>query len=122
MAGRGLKNRISLKIASRTVVLILSSMNELSLRTDVGALWENFLISERIKQNKYKFTLAKSYFWRTTQQQEIDYIEEVGSTLKAYEFKWNPKRRAKIPKTFTEKYNAEGFVISRDNYREFVKI
>ncbi|PSR12474.1 MAG: ATPase [Bacteroidetes bacterium] len=102
--------------------MIIGSMNEVNLRTDIGALWENFLISERIKQNKYKLTLAKSYFWRTTQQQEIDYVEEIGTTLSAYEFKWNPKTKAKISKTFTEQYNAEGIIISRDNFRDFVKI
>lgn len=102
--------------------MIIGSMNEISLRADVGALWENFLISERIKQNRYKLTLAKSYFWRTTQQQEIDYIEETGPTLTAYEFKWNPERKAKISKTFTEVYQAEGTVISRENFREFVMI
>lgn len=102
--------------------IIIGSMNEVSLRTDVGALWENFLISERVKQNKYKFTLAKSFFWRTTQQQEIDYVEEIGTTLKAFEFKWNPKRKAKISKTFTKQYDAEGVVISRNNFREFVSV
>lgn len=102
--------------------MIIGSMNEISLRTDIGALWENFLISERIKQNKYKFTLAKSYFWRTTQQQEIDYIEEIGNTLTAFEFKWNPKRKGKISKTFTNEYHAEGKVINSANFREFVKL
>ena len=102
--------------------MIIGSMNELALRSDIGALWENFLISERVKQNKYKFTLAKSYFWRTTQQQEIDYVEEIGTSLTAYEFKWNPKRKAKISKTFTEQYHAEGIIISRDNFRDFIKI
>lgn len=102
--------------------MIIGSMNAVSLRTDVGALWENFLISERIKQNKYKFTLAKSYFWRTTQQQEIDYVEEIGTTIKAFEFKWNPKKKGKISKTFTKQYNAEGVVISRDNFREFIRV
>ena len=97
-------------------------MNEVSLRTDVGALRENFLISERIKQNKYKLTLAKSFFWRTTQQQEIDYIEEIGTTLSAFKFKWNPKRKARISRTFTEQYDTEGVVISRDNFRDFVMI
>ncbi|MEM6802611.1 MAG: ATP-binding protein [Bacteroidota bacterium] len=102
--------------------IIIGSMNEVSLRADVGALWENFLISERIKQNRYKLTLAKSYFWRTTQQQEIDYVEEIGPNLTAYEFKWNPKRKAKISKTFTQQYNAEAVVISRNNFRDFVMI
>ncbi|MEO1589268.1 MAG: DUF4143 domain-containing protein [Bacteroidota bacterium] len=102
--------------------IIIGAMNDLSLRTDVGALRENFLISERIKQNKYKLTLAKSFFWRTTQQQEIDYIEEIGTTLSAFKFKWNPKRKARISRTFTEQYDTEGVVISRDNFRDFVMI
>lgn len=102
--------------------MIIGAMNELSVRTDIGALWENFLISERIKRNKYKLSLAKSYFWRTTQQQEIDYIEETGTTLKAFEFKWNAKRNAKISKTFTRTYQAEGSIVTRANFREFVMI
>ena len=58
---------------------------------------------------------------RTNQQQEIDYVEQKGQMLTAYEFKWNPKRKPKIPKTFLENYQAEGFVVNRDNFREFVK-
>ncbi|MCB0761691.1 MAG: ATP-binding protein [Flavobacteriales bacterium] len=100
--------------------IIIGAMNEVNLRTDTGALWENFLISERMKQNKYKLTLAKPFFWRTTQQQEIDYVEENGTDLKAFEFKWNPKRKAQFSKTFTEQYNAEGKMVSRNNFREFV--
>jgi len=99
---------------------VIKSMNELEFRADVGALWENFLVSERIKQNKYKLQMASSYFWRTTQQQEIDYVEEVNMKLFAYEFKWNLKSKAKIPKTFTKQYEAENKVISQENFREFV--
>lgn len=100
--------------------MIIGNFNDLSLRNDIGALWENFLISERMKQNKYKMTLAQSYFWRTSQQQEIDYVENVNQKLYGYEFKWNPKKNAPLSKTFIEKYNAEGKVINRDNFREFV--
>lgn len=100
---------------------VIGAMDGLALRADIGQLWENFLISERVKMNKYKFTLAKSFFWRTNQQQEIDYVEQRGLTIKAYEFKWNPKKKAKISSTFTRAYNAEGFLINRDNFREFVK-
>lgn len=102
--------------------MVIKSMNEIEFRNDIGALWENFLVSERIKQNRYKLTLASSYFWRTAQQQEIDYVEEVNMKIKAYEFKWNPKRKAKFYKAFIEKYKAEGFIISRDNFRTFVKV
>ena len=96
-------------------------MGKLSLRSDVGPLWENFLISERIKRNRYKFTLANSFFWRTNQQQEIDYVEQRGFDLTAYAFKWNPKKKAKIASTFLNAYDAEGFLINRDNFRDFVK-
>lgn len=100
---------------------VIGAMDHLALRSDVGQLWENFLISERIKMNKYKFTLAKSFFWRTNQQQEIDYVEQRGLNLKAYEFKWNPNKRAKISSTFTKAYDAEGFLINRENFRAFIK-
>lgn len=99
---------------------IIGALGNLTLRGDIGQLWKNFLVSERIKMNRYHYTLAKSYFWRTNQQQEIDYIEQRGLTLSAYEFKWNPKKKAKLSKTFLETYQTEGFVISRDNFREFV--
>ena len=56
--------------------MIIGNFNSLKLRTDAGALWENFLISERKKQNIYKDTFARMYFWRTKQQQEIDFVEE----------------------------------------------
>jgi hypothetical protein len=102
--------------------MVLGNFSDLSLRGDVGMLWENFLVSERRKQNKYKFTLAKSYFWRTTQQQEIDYIEDVGQKLYGYEFKWSPKKKAKLPRTFITEYQAESAVIDRDNFRTFVII
>jgi len=101
--------------------IVIGAMNNLALRADIGQLWENFLISERVKMNKYKFTLAKSFFWRTNQQQEIDYIEQRGLDLKAYEFKWNPKKKVKISSTFTKAYDAEGILINRDNFREFIK-
>ncbi len=100
--------------------MIIGNFTDLSLRTDVGALWENFLISERMKQNKYKLTLSQPYFWRTTQQQEIDYVESTNQKLYGYEFKWNPKKKVNLPKTFVEKYNAEEKLIHRDNFREFV--
>jgi len=99
---------------------IIGSMNKIQLRTDVGALWENFLVAERLKQIEYKMMLANSYFWRTSQQQEIDYIEEISQELQAFEFKWNPNKKAKISKTFIHNYNAETFIINRENFREFV--
>ena len=102
--------------------MIIGNFTSLELRTDKGALWENFLISERIKQNMYKNNYAKTYFWRTKQQQEIDFVEEVDGKLKGYEFKWKAKKNVKIPKSFLRTYGATGKVISRDNFREFVVI
>ena len=102
--------------------LIIGNFNPLSLRNDKGSLWENFLISERNKQNIYKDTFAKMYFWRTRQQQEVDYIEEKDGVVSGYEFKWKAKRNIKLPKTFTETYKTEGKIIDRDNFRDFVII
>lgn len=101
---------------------IIGEFSGVNNRQDIGMLWENFLMSERIKQNNYKFTFAKSYFWRTKQQQEIDYIEQTGLKLKAYEFKWNVKSKAKFSKTFINSYDAECDVINKDNFRDFVII
>lgn len=100
--------------------MIIGNFNELSIRSDKGALWENFLMSERLKHNNYSMSLARSYFWRTKQQQEVDYVEEIAGEIHGYEFKWSPTRRVRLPKTFTSKYNATEQVIHRQNFREFV--
>ncbi len=102
--------------------MIIGNFNDLSLRMDKGALWENFLISERLKQNNYKRSLARSYFWRTRQQQEVDYVEEIGGEIHGYEFKWKPGKQVRLPKTFIERYDASEMVINRENFRKFVKI
>jgi predicted AAA+ superfamily ATPase len=101
---------------------IIGDFSPVSLRKDIGALWENFLVSERMKQNAYKLTFAKPYFWRTAQQQEIDYVEQRGASLFAYEFKWNPEKKARISKTFLDNYEAKGNLINRENFRSFVQI
>lgn len=101
--------------------MIIGNLNQLDLRPDKGALWENFLVSERRKQNLYKDTFSKMYFWRTKQQQEVDFVEEKDGNIRGYEFKWNSKK-SKIPSTFIEAYHAEGFIIDKSNFREFVKI
>ncbi len=100
--------------------MIIGNFTPLNLRTDVGALWENFLISERKKQNIYKETFARMYFWRTKQQQEIDFIEEKDGKIYGFEFKWKLKSKIKLPETFIKTYNAESKVIDRSNFREFV--
>ena len=100
--------------------MVIGNFNPLDLRTDKGALWENFLISERMKQIEYKQSLARTYFWRTKQQQEVDFVEENSGKIIGYEFKWNKKKTSRLPKTFVESYNAESNVIDKDNFREFV--
>lgn len=96
---------------------LIEDFKPVDLRNDIGALWENFVIAEKIKSNHYSFNYCKSYFWRTHQQQEIDYIEESDGFIKAYEIKWNPNAKVKIPKTFRDAYpNSELSVITPDNF------
>ncbi|MCF6183864.1 MAG: ATP-binding protein [Bacteroidales bacterium] len=100
---------------------IINNYNPLSLRTDSGALWENFLISERMKIHRYNETNVKCFFWRTTQQQEIDFVEEYTDYYKVFEFKRNKKSKVKLSKTFSNKYNVKSFnVITPSNYEEFI--
>lgn len=101
--------------------MIIGDLSPMNDRQDKGNLWENFLISERLKYRAYNNSLAKGYFWRTVQQQEIDYVEEEAGKLKGFEIKWNPKNKVKIPKTFLEAYDTEVNIINRDNFREFLK-
>jgi len=101
--------------------MIIGNFNPLDLRLDKGALWENFLVSERLKQNLYKNTFAKMYFWRTKQQQEIDFIEEHNGKITGYEFKWK-QNKTKFPQNFLDVYNAKSIVINRNNFRDFVTI
>lgn len=99
---------------------IIGNFNPLSIRHDVGALWENYLIGERIKAN-YNYGLGKEfYFWRTYDGQEIDLIEESSDSLTALEFKWGNKQ-PNIPKVFNEAYpNATYDVINKSNYLNFI--
>jgi uncharacterized protein len=100
---------------------VLSNFSPLPGRADKGALWENFLVSERIKQLGYHESDAKFYFWRTTLQQEIDYIEENRDAFSAFEFKWNPQKQVRLSKTFSQAYpNREFSVISPDNIQDFL--
>ena len=101
--------------------MIVGNFNPLNLRTDKGALWENFLVSERRKQNLYKSTFARMYFWRTKYQQEVDFVEEHNGVLTGFEFKWQAKK-VKLPESFMQAYKAEAVVIDRNNFRDFVVI
>ncbi len=93
----------------------------LTSRVDTGSLWENFLVSERFKLNSNKIGDINSYFWRTTQKQEIDYIEEQQGKLCAYEFKWNPRKKPFLSRTFANAYPGSVFkMISPENMNEFL--
>ncbi|MBN2521073.1 MAG: ATP-binding protein [Bacteroidales bacterium] len=100
---------------------VIGNFSHLNNRNDAGALWENYLVSERIKLNSYSNFYGKGYFWRTQQQQEIDYIEEVDGKLSAYEFKWNPKKTGSFPKTFINNYLVKKTeVINKNNIEHFL--
>jgi predicted AAA+ superfamily ATPase len=101
--------------------MIISNFNSIDLRNDIGQLWENFLVSERFKRNSYEGLYCNRYFWRTTQQQEIDYIEEHSGKLFAYEFKWNERKKAKFSKTFLGAYpESELKLVNKENYSDFI--
>jgi len=102
--------------------MIIGNFNSLKLRADTGALWENFLISERKKQNIYKNTYSRMYFWRTKQQQEIDFVEEKDGNIYGFELKWKAKSNIKLPETFVKTYNAKTQIIDRSNFREFIVV
>ncbi|MDR1390695.1 MAG: ATP-binding protein [Treponema sp.] len=98
---------------------LTGNFKPLALRQDAGALWENYLINERIKKTFNAGTFNKLYFWRTYDQQEIDLVEE-SNELTAFEFKWGGKE-PKIPAAFAKAYpQAEYRVINRGNYWEFI--
>lgn len=100
---------------------LIANYNPPNLRQDIGALWENFLISERMKLLNNRQTFFNRYFWRTSQQQEIDYIEERDGTLHAYELKWNPRQTIKFPKTFLNTYkNVELQGIHSKNFHDYL--
>jgi hypothetical protein len=99
---------------------IINNLNPIELRPDKGALWENFLISERIKLQQYHKLYSNNYFWRTIQKQEIDFIEERDGQIYAFEFKWNKRPKDKIPSSFIREYNAIGHIVDKQNFREFI--
>lgn len=101
---------------------LIQNLNPLTMRNDVGALWENFIISEIVKYNHYNGRYANYYFWRTTTQQEIDFVEERDGQLHLYEMKWNPKKgKAKVPAEFNKAYGEMPFtVVTPDNYLDML--
>jgi len=102
---------------------ITRNFNTLNNRSDVGSLWENYMISERKKYLQQNQIEAELFFWRTTQQQEIDYIEKRVDKLLAVEFKWNERAKDKIPLTFTKAYpNAQTLLLSKADRTSFLNV
>lgn len=100
---------------------IIADFSDVNIRRDIGGLWENFVIAERKKYLEYNNLWVNTYFWRTTQQQEIDYIENSDGRFAAFEIKWNPKVKAKLSLTFSNNYqNIDFNVVNRDNVENFL--
>lgn len=101
---------------------VIGNLSQVENRADTGDLWENFVIAERLKQNAYKNSFAQSWFWRTRQQNEIDYLEEEDGRLLAFEFKWNDRKaNVKCPESFKASYpDTEFKVITPKNVEEFL--
>ncbi len=101
---------------------IIANFQQVELRNDIGALWENFAITERLKLLNIKGSFANKWFWRTQQQQEIDYIEEENGQFNSFEFKWNAKKvHVKQPKRFSDAYTDSTFtVVTPDNIDSFI--
>ena len=100
---------------------LINQFNPLALRNDIGDLWENYIIIERLKKQSYAQIFSNNYFWRTYDQQEIDWIEDRNGTLYAYEIKWKPQT-AQLPLSFQKAYshNTVFCVIHSDNYLDFI--
>lgn len=101
---------------------VIGNLSQVENRTDTGELWENFVIAERMKKNAYTNSFAHSYFWRTRQQHEIDYLEEENGELRAFEFKWNARKaNTKCPESFQTAYPTASYqVITPENVEEFL--
>ncbi len=100
---------------------LIGNFSQVENRTDTGALFENYAIAERMKRKEYLMDYARSWFWRNTNKQEIDYIEEKDGKIHAYELKWNPKRKASAPLSFRNAYpDADFTVINRDNIEDLL--
>lgn len=100
---------------------VIGRFDPIELRDDRGALWENFIVAERMKRNAYTNQTARVYFWKTTAQQEIDYLEELDGILHAYEFKWQSTKKVKPPRSFTNGYPDASFaVVNPDNVYDFL--
>jgi len=99
---------------------LINNLNPISLRNDIGALWENFLVVERLKRNSNKGIFANTYFWRITTGKEIDYIEDANGLISGFEFKWKKEKFA-VPKEFSVGYPESSVkLVNKENYRDFL--
>ena len=102
---------------------LIANFEQIENRTDIGALWENYLVSERVKYLAYQQKWVNNWYWRTTEQQEIDYVEEENGQLSAYEFKWNPKAKGSVPNSFKKTYpTATINIIHQENFEQFLGV
>ncbi len=100
---------------------LIGDFRPFDLRTDKGALWENFIISEKIKHLHYNDFYGHYYFWRTTQQQEIDFVEEKDGEFTEFKFKTNISKKPRVPTTFSKAYPMKKFnVVTPENIEEFL--
>jgi predicted AAA+ superfamily ATPase len=100
---------------------LIANFNLPELRPDIGPLWENYIISERMKYLHYNNIWANSYFWRTLDQQEIDYVEEKDGVLYAYEIKWNVRKKVFLSKSFAKTYpNHQFMIVNPQNFEQFI--
>lgn len=100
---------------------LIRNFNPLSIRNDAGELWENYVLAERAKYQSYTNKQMTNFFWRTYEQQEIDWIEESGGKLMAYEIKWNPTKTVRVPPAWTKAYPESSFqVIHPENYLDWI--
>lgn len=100
---------------------LINNFNPLSLRDDTGKIWENYLLTERIKRHSFNQWTGNMHFWRTHTKQEIDLIEEENENLNAFEFKFNPKKKVKAPALWQKAYPKSSFsIIDQENYLNFI--
>ncbi len=100
---------------------IIGNFQPLGLRIDKGALWENYVIAERMKRNRYEAVPQQSYFWRTTSQQEIDYLEVKQEVVSAFEIKWSEQSKIKKLQLFRDTYQTDIQLIDSKNFNAFLK-
>ena len=102
---------------------IIEDFTDLSIRNDQGLLFENFMVSERMKMNSWLRPSAKSFFWRNYNQNEVDYIEYDNKQLSAYEMKWNTIKKHKVTRAFTNMYpDAKARIVTPEEFVEFINL